>query len=164
MSDGELTELLLAAVPQGKMREDPDIQYQHAAWTLTHTEGGELVLQVKPHNAHLRGHEDAAREDLITCTIQLDPEYPHTISGVQVSVGDNLKQDALAMDMATQVSQIVTALWWKNYDLPARMAATGAVYPPPVYTVPVLEGQARVNDGNRWIKIYGMKIDHVAAS
>ncbi|MDP1722234.1 MAG: PEP/pyruvate-binding domain-containing protein [Candidatus Gottesmanbacteria bacterium] len=158
-TDPSLTEILVGEIPQNKMNEDPAVQYDFASWTVTCTELGEIIMQIRPHTAHLRGHEEASPDDLITYRLVKDPSDPGGIRVANQTVGVNLTDDGVGHNLA---SLSVTRLmdWWKRYNLPKRLAAAGALYPPPHFAIPVLEGQSRVGLED-WCAIYGIKSDNV---
>ncbi len=158
-TDPELTEILLGEIPSNKMNEDPVIQYNFASWTVTCTERGDIILQIRPHTAHLRGHEDVGPDDLIAYRFVVDPAGQGSTRSSEPIFGANLATDTQAQTASRYVIKHVLE-WWKKYDIPKRLAAMSFVYPQPTYAVPVLEGQARIN-GDEWIGIYGMKIDDV---
>jgi hypothetical protein len=43
----------------------------------------------------------------------------------------------------------------------SRPASDAAIYPPPKFAIPVLEGQSRAGDRGLWCAIYGLKSDKV---
>jgi len=145
----ELTELLVGNIPVGKMEAIPEVQYQHSAWTLSCTENGLIVLQVHPHNPHLRMHEKARRENLITYTTHFDPHSPDQLAPIEVDVGENLQQDELALALGETARHHLFDEWWTAHDLPGRMAAVTAV----LGINATFEGQAT----ERWCLGYGIK-------
>ena len=155
--DPELTEVLVGAIPKDKLSEDPDVQSQHGSWTLTCTESGEIILQVRPHTAQLRGHEEAEVDDLVTYRLRPDASDPHALRIVEAESGEHLADDERAQAIALQTAQTILS-WWRTYDIPERMAAAAEMYQPPAYSIPVLEGQTRVGE-SPWCLVYGMKID-----
>ncbi|MEK7141155.1 MAG: PEP/pyruvate-binding domain-containing protein [Patescibacteria group bacterium] len=159
-SDPSLTEVLVGEIPQNKMNEDPAIQYQFASWTVTCTELGDMIVQVKPHTAHLRGHEDASPDDLITFHLMKDPLRPDEVRIAQQTIGANLMGDDTGNKLAAlSASRLMD--WWVRHDFPKRLAAAGALYPPPHFAIPVIEGQSRVGLDGDWCAIYGLKSDKV---
>ncbi|MBI5620646.1 hypothetical protein HY949_02635 [Candidatus Gottesmanbacteria bacterium] len=158
-TDPSLTEVLVGEIPQNKMNEDPAVQHNFASWTVTCTELGEVIMQIRPHTAHLRGHEEASPDDLITYRLVLDPSDPDSVRVANQTVGVNLTDDDVAQSLATlSVSRLMD--WWKRFELPKRLAAAGHIYPPPHFAIPVLEGQSRVGN-QHWSAIYGIKNDNV---
>lgn len=159
IADPTLTEILVGEVPKNKMSEDPIIQQEFASWTVTCTELGEIIMQVRPHTAHLRGHEEASPNDLVTYRFVKDTSNPNLIRVSDQTVGSNLIHDAVGRELAALA---ITHLmeWWKRFELAKRLAAAGLLYPPPHFAIPVLEGQARVGK-EQWCKVYGLKIDKV---
>lgn len=155
--DPELTELLVGEIPKDKLSEDLALQAQHASWTVTCTELGDVIMQVRPHTAHLRGHEEASADDLITYRIIVDPAGTIGTRWTDQNIGDHLTDDRQAQAVTRLVLEHILS-WWDTYEMPKRLAATSHVYPLPAYATVVLEGQARV-DGNDWCRIYSMKID-----
>ncbi len=154
-----LTEILVGEVPQNKMNEDSIIQQEFASWTVTCTELGEIIMQVRPHTAHLRGHEEASPDDLVTYRLIKDPSNSDLLRVSGQMVGTNLTHDEVGRELAALA---ITRLmeWWRHYSLPKRLAAAGILYPPPHFAIPVLEGQVRVGK-EQWCKVYGLKIDKV---
>lgn len=159
-SDPSLSEALVGEIPKHKMNEDPAIQYNFASWTVTSTELGEIIMQVRPHTAHLRGHEDASPDDLITFRLVKDPLHPDEVRIVQQTIGANLTDDDTGHNLAA-LSATRLMDWWKRHELPKRLAAAGALYPPPHFAIPVIEGQSRVGPNGDWCAIYGLKSDKV---
>lgn len=158
-TDPSLTEILVGEIPQNKMNEDPIVQHDFASWTVTCTELGEIIMQVRPHTAHLRGHEEASPDDLITYRLVKNPSDPEGIRIANQTVGANLTNDEVGHDLA---SLSVTRLmdWWIRFALPKRLAAAGHLYQPPHFAIPVIEGQSRVGQED-WCAIYGIKSDNV---
>lgn len=159
IEDPMLTELLVGNIPKNKLSEDPDLLSQHASWTVTCTELGDVIMQVRPHTAQLRGHEEASPDDLITYRFIIDPTDETDIRWTNLSIGEHLKNDLQAEEEAQLVLKHILS-WWNTYDIPKRLAAISHVYPSPVYATAVLEGQTRIGK-NEWCKIYGLKIDKV---
>ena len=159
LNDPDLTEVLLGEIPQNKMNEDPTIQQTYASWTVTCTELGDIIMQVRPHTAHLRGHEEAGPDDLITYYLRVDPSDEHTLRASSQMIGTNIQNDEQAHAFADLALENVT-LWWSKYDIPKRLAALASVYTTPRFATPVLEGQAQL-DRKKWCKIYSLKIDLV---
>lgn len=159
IADPTLTEILVGEVPQNKMNEDPIIQHEFASWTVTCTELGEIIMQVRPHTAHLRGHEEASPNDLVTYRLVKDTSSPDLIRVSGQTIGSNLTHDAVGRELAALA---ITRLmeWWKRFELAKRLAAAGLLYPSQYFAIPVLEGQARVGK-EEWCNIYGLKIDKV---
>lgn len=159
-ADPTLTEVLLCEVPKNKMSEDPAIRDQFASWTVTCTELGEIIMQVRPHTPHLRGHEDASPDDLITFRLIKDPLHPEEVRIAHQTIGVNLTDDDTGHKLA-DLSATRLIEWWKRHELPKRLAAAGALYPPPHFAIPVIEGQSRVGPDGDWCAIYGLKSDKV---
>lgn len=159
-SDPSLTEVLVGEIPKNKMNEDPAIQYNFASWTVTSTELGEIIMQVRPHTAHLRGHEDASPDDLITFRLIKDPLHHEGVRIANETVGANLASDDVGHKLAA-LSSARLMDWWVRHELPKRLAAAGALYPPPHFAIPVIEGQSRVGPDGDWCAIYGLKSDKV---
>lgn len=159
IADPTLTEILVGEVPKNKMNEDLMIQHEFASWTVTCTELGEIIMQIRPHTAHLRGHEEASPNDLITYRLVKDTSNPDLIRVSGQTVGSNLTHDAVGRELAALA---ITHLmeWWKRFELAKRLAAAGLLYPSQYFAIPVLEGQARVGK-EQWCKVYGLKIDKV---
>lgn len=149
LSNSELSELLVGDIPIGKMEKDSAVQYLHSAWTLSCTENGIIILQVHPHNAHLREHEKAKKEDLITFTTQFDLYSPHFLEPIKTEIGDNLKNDKLGRKLAFTAKKHVLDTWWTEYAVPQRMAAITDV----LGTDTTFEGQAT----EKWCLGYGIK-------
>lgn len=159
IQDPDLTELLVGEIPQNKMNEDPIVQHTYASWTVTCTELGDIIMQVRPHTAHLRGHEEAGPDDLITYYLRVDPSDKHTLRASNQIIGANLQNDEQARALASLALENIT-LWWEKYEIPKRLAALALVFTTPRFATPVLEGQAQL-DGKKWCKIYSLKIDLV---
>ncbi len=160
--DPELTELLIGRIPLDKLSSAPAIQRQHCAWTLTCTDAGDILLQVRPFSPQLRGHEQTTDDDLISYTTRYNSKDPSRLEEIQTKTGSHLKNNPEAQKLADLVSKTVFQKWWKpdQQQLPQRMAAAAEVFPKPLFPTPVLEGQARVNPaGDNWCLVYGMKID-----
>lgn len=158
-TDPSLTEILVGEIPQNKMNEDPIVQYDFASWTVTCTELGEIIMQVRPHTAHLRGHEEASPDDLITYRLVKNPSDPEGIRIANQTVGANLTNDEVGHNLANlSVTRLMD--WWIRFALPKRLAAAGHLYQPPHFAIPVLEGQSRVGSQD-WCAIYGIKSDNV---
>ncbi|MEK7543761.1 MAG: PEP/pyruvate-binding domain-containing protein [Patescibacteria group bacterium] len=158
-TDPSLTEVLLCEVPENKMSEDPAIRDQFASWTVTSTELGEIILQIRPHTPHLRGHEEASPDDLITYRLVKNPSDPEGIRIANQTVGANLTNDEVGHNLANlSVTRLMD--WWIRFALPKRLAAAGHLYQPPHFAIPVLEGQSRVGSQD-WCAIYGIKSDNV---
>lgn len=158
LTEPALTEVLVGANPKDKLSENEYIRRQHGAWTLTCNKIGRVVLQIQPYTPHLRGHEHIGSENLITCFLHFDPKNPESITGIQVVTGDNLKGEAVAENIAKYTIDHIV-LWWTQYDIPKRMAAATAIFSPPDYATPVLEGQTRAF--SQWCLVYSMKIDRI---
>lgn len=156
-TDPSLTEVLIGEIPQNKMSEDLIIQHEFASWTVTCTELGEIIMQVRPHTAHLRGHEEASPDDLVTYRLIKDLSNPQALRVASETVGVHLTDDHVGKALAALA---ITHLmdWWKRHALPKRLAATGLLYPPPHFATPVIEGQARIGE-KQWCKVYGLKIE-----
>ncbi|MFZ5845029.1 MAG: PEP/pyruvate-binding domain-containing protein [Patescibacteria group bacterium] len=160
LAEPDLTEILVGEIPKDKLNPDPAIQHQHCAWTLTATEAGDILLQVRPFSAQLRGHEQTTDDDLISFTAKYSSRDPSGLEIIQTKIGNNLENDPEAQSLANFVAETVFGGWWKSHQLPQRMAAAAEVFPKPNFPTPVLEGQARLNPhGRSWYLIYGMKID-----
>lgn len=162
MRDPELTELLIGRIPLDKLSSDPAIQRQHCAWTLTCTDAGDILLQVRPFSPQLRGHEQTTDDDLISYTARYNSKDPSRLEMIQVKTGSHLENNPKAEELANFVRKTVFQNWWRpdQQQLPQRMAAAAEVFPKLLFPTPVLEGQARVNpEGDNWCLVYGMKID-----
>jgi pyruvate,orthophosphate dikinase len=149
LENPDLTEILVGNIPVGKMEAIPEIQYKHCAWTLSCTENGTVILQVHPHNPHLREHEKAIREDLITYTTRFDPKSVNKLALVQREIGKNFLKDDLAINLGEISRHNIFDLWWTNYNLPQRMAAVTRV----LGINATFEGQAT----EKWCLGYGIK-------
>lgn len=158
-TDPSLTEVLVGEIPQNKMNEDPIVQHEFASWTVTCTELGEIIMQVRPHTVHLRGHEEASPNDLVTYRLIKDPSNPDLLRVSGQTVGTNLTHDAVGRELAALAITYLME-WWKRFELAKRLAAAGLLYPSQHFSIPVLEGQARVGK-EQWCKVYGLKIDKV---
>lgn len=162
LKDPELTELLIGKIPLDKLSSDPAIARQHCAWTLTCTDAGDILLQVRPFSPQLRGHEQTTDDDLISYTARYSSKDPSGLEMIQTKTGSHLKNNQEARKLADLVYQTVFQKWWKpdQHQLPQRMAVAAEVFPKTTFPTPVLEGQARVNpEGDNWCLVYGMKID-----
>lgn len=160
IEDPELTEMLVGKIPKDKLSPDPAIQQQHCAWTLTCTEMGDIILQVRPGSPQLRGHEQTTEDDLVSFIAKYDPKNPTGPEITQTKLGTRLKDNPQAWDLTTLVYKAVFQKWWVEKQIPQRMAAVAEVFPKPDFPTPVLEGQARLNPaGGSWCLVYGMKID-----
>ncbi len=157
-ADSDLTEVIVGRIPKDKLNPAPEIQRQHCAWTLICTDTG-VVLQISPFSSQLRGFEGAQTDDLVTIQATYNPSAEH-LDDFTLSVGTSLQENQEALAFAQFVGETVLGTWWYDFDLPKRMAALSNVFPQPQYSVPVLEGQARIKpDGTTWCKIYGVKTD-----
>lgn len=149
LANPQLTELLIGNIPVGKMEADPKIQYNHCAWTLSCLDNGKVILQVHAHNPHLREHEKAKREDLITYTTQFDPKSGNRLAPVETEIGENLLHDGLAQALGEIARKNIFDKWWTEYNLPQRMAAITKV----LGINATFEGQATKS----WCLGYGIK-------
>lgn len=154
LSNPDLKEILVGEIPQGKMEDDPNIQHHYGAWTLSCPDNGNVVLQVHPHDAHLRGFEEVEKDNIVTFTAHFDPTSATQLSNVHIDIGENLTDDSVALTLAEVVRETVLEHWWTDHQLPQRMAAITSVLD---YNInPVFEGQAR-DDG--LCLAYGMKTE-----
>lgn len=158
--NGELTELLIGAIPKGKMSPDEAIRHQHCAWTLSCTPD-KIVLQVRPFSPHLRSHEDEKEDRLISFLARLEPaDGAHRESAhvYRTETGERLRDDLFAHALANYVRDTVLGQWWKTHTLPSRMAAIADAFKGISNAPPVFEGQARITpDGSTWCLAYGIK-------
>jgi len=157
--DPDLTELLLGEIPPGKMEDqDKEVQYHFGAWILSALPNGLVILQVYPHNAHLRTHEpqwkngyESFNADFITNTTHYNPGGPNELSEFKEHIGAHLKGDYTAHVLSTIVRDTIFKTWWESYQLPLRMAAITGCYKKHNTS---LEGQVHTNG---WCQIYGIK-------
>lgn len=158
--NGELTELLIGAIPKGKMSPDETIRHQHCAWTLSSTPD-EIVLQARPFSPHLRSHEDEREDRLISFFVRLEPaDGAHDVQAhaYRTETGERLRDDLFAHALADYVRDTVLGRWWEDHALPARMAAIADAFKNDSQAPPVFEGQARITpDGSTWCLAYGIK-------
>lgn len=158
VTDSDFTEAIVGRIPKDKLNPDPTIQREHCAWTLTCTDTG-VVLQISPFSSQLRGHEEAIGDMIITVETSYDANEKN-LRPYTITLGDNLEGNEEASAFAHLVAETIFNRWWYTYQLPQRLAAIGRIFPQPDYSVPVLEGQARIRpDGTSWCKIYGIKTD-----
>lgn len=160
--DPELTEVIIGKIPKDKLNTQPEIARQHCAWTLTANETG-VILQISPFTSQLRSFETGTRDDFITITATYDSRTG-SLRIDEPSIGENLLTEE-SRDESTYFAQLVGNRvlneWWTEYQLAARVAAVGTVLSPAEgFSEPVLEGQARVRNGElAWCKMYGLKVD-----
>lgn len=155
-----LTEVLIGDIPKDKLNER--LAHEHATWTLSALKTGEVLLQINPFTAMLRGfEEEQGNNHLITIRARFRPKHPDELKVVDQQVGDDIFQNPRAHQFGDYITQIVLRDWWKEHHLAARLAAITEVFPETMYVTPVLEGQARMDMGGAllWCLVYGMKID-----
>lgn len=154
-----LTEVIVGRIPKDKLNPNPAIQREHCTWTLTCTDT-EIVLQIRPFSPQLRSHEEASQDDLITIKTSYNPKTSR-LNKYMVTTGNNLLENEEARAFTQLVGDTVFEKWWIAHQLPERLAAIARVFPQPNFSIPVLEGQARINqkDKSTWCKIYGIKTD-----
>lgn len=162
VSDPQLTEIIVGEVPKDKLRPNKRIQRQHGTWTLACTEMGEILLQIRPFSPHLREHDSAEEEELISFTVRLDSDNGETPrlfdANTEVKKGEALVRSSKAGKLALLVWDTVVRDWWPRHELPSRMAVASEFFHPPSSGIPVLEGQARIGPrGESWCLVYGIK-------
>lgn len=159
-AQGGLTEILIGDIPKDKLNER--MAGEHATWTLSALKTGEVMLQIHPFTAMLRGFEEEKGNDhLITIRARFRPKHPDDLKIMDQQVGREIFENSRAHQFGEYIIQKVLRDWWKEHHLAARLAAITDIFPEKNFVTPVLEGQARMDaQGNPlWCLVYGMKID-----
>lgn len=159
-----LSEIFVGQVPKDKLSADPAIIHEHCAWTLSCTTNNMLILQIHPHDPHLRELDDKDADAFITYTIPVDVRTG-LLEDSLIEIGEKLVHDVLANDISALVEHTIRR-WYVAYKLPARLAAIGEIFPiRDNFSTPSLQGQARIYpDEHSWVLSYDINNDPVRGS
>jgi phosphohistidine swiveling domain-containing protein len=153
LANHALTEVAVGINPRGKLNEE--FAKEHCVFTIQ-VLGGEVVIQVFPHTAHLRTldkkfiNQDAS----IILRATIDRHSPYGLGPISTLFGRDVANDPQAQQFADLVKRTVFEQWWRPpVALPNRMAALGQEA-----GMNAIECQARIRpDGTSWCLIYGGK-------
>jgi len=162
LKDQTITEVVVGEIPKNKL--NPDYARYQCNWTLTCV-GNKIYLQIVPGSPLLRSQEEKLPEEMITVEVQFDPSSTNGIHLNHLEIGESLKGDSERFTYLNLVAKTVLGKWWKEYNLPLRMAAISEVFSRDNFLTPGLEGQAsrpssdKISNTGWGPIVYGVKLD-----